>query len=34
LPPAPALPAEVAANTSAKYVQAYRLLTGRDLPLD
>ena len=34
LPPAPALPAEVAANTSAKYVQAYRLLTGRDLPMD
>ncbi|MGA2991502.1 MAG: phosphoribosylaminoimidazolesuccinocarboxamide synthase [Candidatus Korobacteraceae bacterium] len=33
-PPAPALPADVAANTSAKYVQAYRLLTGRDLPLD
>jgi phosphoribosylaminoimidazole-succinocarboxamide synthase len=34
LPPAPGLPADVAANTSAKYVQAYRLLTGRDLPLD
>jgi phosphoribosylaminoimidazole-succinocarboxamide synthase len=31
-PPAPGLPAEVAANTSAKYVEAYRLLTGRDLP--
>jgi phosphoribosylaminoimidazole-succinocarboxamide synthase len=34
LPPAPALPAEVAANTSAKYVEAYRQLTGRDLPAD
>jgi phosphoribosylaminoimidazole-succinocarboxamide synthase len=34
LPPAPGLPPDVAANTSAKYVQAYRLLTGRDLPLD
>jgi phosphoribosylaminoimidazole-succinocarboxamide synthase len=34
LPPAPALPADVAANTSAKYVAAYRQLTGRDLPLD
>ncbi len=33
-PPAPGLPSEVAANTSAKYVQAYRLLTGRELPLD
>jgi phosphoribosylaminoimidazole-succinocarboxamide synthase len=31
-PPAPGLPAEVAANTSAKYVEAYRLLTGHDLP--
>ncbi len=34
LPPAPALPPDVAANTSAKYVQAYRQLTGRDLPMD
>ncbi|MGD0975552.1 MAG: phosphoribosylaminoimidazolesuccinocarboxamide synthase [Candidatus Korobacteraceae bacterium] len=34
LPPAPALPADVAANTSAKYVEAYRRLTGRDLPMD
>ena len=34
LPPAPALPADVAANTSAKYVEAYRRLTGRDLPVD
>jgi phosphoribosylaminoimidazole-succinocarboxamide synthase len=31
-PPAPGLPADVAANTSAKYVEAYRLLTGHDLP--
>ena len=31
-PPAPALPPEVQANTSAKYVEAYRQLTGRDLP--
>jgi phosphoribosylaminoimidazole-succinocarboxamide synthase len=30
-PPAPALPAEVASRTSEKYVEAYRLLTGRDL---
>ena len=28
------LPADVAANTSAKYVEAYRRLTGRDLPAD
>jgi phosphoribosylaminoimidazole-succinocarboxamide synthase len=34
LPPAPALPSDVAANTSAKYVEAYRRLTGRDLPVD
>ena len=34
LPPAPALPPDVAANTSAKYVEAYRRLTGRDLPMD
>jgi phosphoribosylaminoimidazole-succinocarboxamide synthase len=30
-PPAPALPAEVAAGTGDKYRQAYRVLTGRDL---
>jgi phosphoribosylaminoimidazole-succinocarboxamide synthase len=34
LPPAPALPPDVAANTSGKYVEAYRRLTGRDLPMD
>jgi phosphoribosylaminoimidazole-succinocarboxamide synthase len=31
-PPAPALPAEVANRTSEKYREAYRQLTGRDLP--
>jgi phosphoribosylaminoimidazole-succinocarboxamide synthase len=31
LPPAPALPTEVARKTSEKYVQAYRQLTGREL---
>jgi phosphoribosylaminoimidazole-succinocarboxamide synthase len=31
-PPAPALPEEVQRNTSEKYVQAYRVLTGRELP--
>jgi phosphoribosylaminoimidazole-succinocarboxamide synthase len=31
-PPAPALPAEVAQRTSEKYKQAYRELSGRDLP--
>ena len=30
-PPAPALPAEVAAKTGEKYRQAYRILTGREL---
>ena len=30
-PPAPVLPAEVAVGTSAKYKDAYRLLTGRQL---
>lgn len=30
-PPAPALPAEVAQRTSEKYMEAYRLLTGREL---
>ena len=31
-PPAPALPAEVQVNTSKKYREAYRQLTGRELP--
>lgn len=31
-PPAPALPADVVANTRAKYMDAYRMLTGRELP--
>ncbi len=31
-PPAPGLPEEVQAKTSEKYVEAYRRLTGRDLP--
>ena len=30
-PPAPALPPDVADNTSGKYVEAYRRLTGREL---
>jgi phosphoribosylaminoimidazole-succinocarboxamide synthase len=30
-PPAPSLPDEVAVQTSEKYLQAYRVLTGRDL---
>ena len=30
-PPAPQLPAEVAAATTARYLEAYRLLTGEDL---
>jgi phosphoribosylaminoimidazole-succinocarboxamide synthase len=33
-PPAPELPDEVVANTSAKYLEAYRLLTGKDLADD
>ena len=33
-PPAPALPDDVAGRTSEKYVEAYRLLTGRDLDMD
>lgn len=33
-PPAPPLPAEVVRATSAKYLEAYRLLTGQDLPLN
>ncbi|MBV8206262.1 MAG: phosphoribosylaminoimidazolesuccinocarboxamide synthase [Acidobacteria bacterium] len=31
-PPAPALPGEVAQKTSEKYIEAYRRLTGKDLP--
>jgi phosphoribosylaminoimidazole-succinocarboxamide synthase len=31
-PPAPGLPEAVQQNTSAKYVEAYRRLTGRELP--
>jgi phosphoribosylaminoimidazole-succinocarboxamide synthase len=31
-PPAPALPDEVALKTSKKYIQAYRALSGRELP--
>lgn len=31
-PPAPGLPSEVQANTSAKYVEAYRQITGKELP--
>jgi len=31
-PPAPALPTEVQVNTSNKYQEAYRQLTGRELP--
>ncbi|HMC29801.1 MAG TPA: phosphoribosylaminoimidazolesuccinocarboxamide synthase [Candidatus Angelobacter sp.] len=31
-PPAPALPGEVAQKTSEKYIQAYRVLAGRELP--
>jgi len=31
-PPAPALPEEVARKTSEKYIQAYKLLAGRELP--
>ncbi len=31
MPPAPALPAEVIAKTTEKYVEAYRLVTGMDL---
>jgi phosphoribosylaminoimidazole-succinocarboxamide synthase len=30
-PPAPEIPAEVAAATTARYVEAYRLLTGKEL---
>ncbi len=31
--PAPALPEEVVARTQAKYLEAFRLLTGRELPV-
>ena len=31
-PPAPALPDEVARKTSEKYIQAYKVLAGRELP--
>jgi phosphoribosylaminoimidazole-succinocarboxamide synthase len=31
-PPAPALPEQVQQNTSAKYVEAYRRMTGQELP--
>ena len=30
-PPAPAIPAEIAAATTARYIEAYRLLTGKEL---
>jgi phosphoribosylaminoimidazole-succinocarboxamide synthase len=33
-PPAPPLPDEVVTNTSAKYLEAYRLLTGKELTAD
>jgi len=32
-PPAPEIPSEVAAATTARYLEAYRLLTGRELSL-
>ena len=31
-PPAPSLPEDVALKTSEKYIQAYRILAGRELP--
>ncbi|MDQ4122156.1 MAG: phosphoribosylaminoimidazolesuccinocarboxamide synthase [Acidobacteriota bacterium] len=31
-PPAPALPPEIAAATTAKYIEAFKLLTGQSLP--
>jgi phosphoribosylaminoimidazole-succinocarboxamide synthase len=31
-PPAPALPAEIVKATTKKYLEAYKLLTGKDLP--
>jgi phosphoribosylaminoimidazole-succinocarboxamide synthase len=33
-PPAPSLPEDVAQKTSEKYVQAYRILAGRELPAE
>jgi len=33
-PPAPSLPDDVAQKTSEKYIQAYRILAGRELPAD
>jgi phosphoribosylaminoimidazole-succinocarboxamide synthase len=30
-PPAPAIPEEVASATTARYLEAYRLLTGKEL---
>jgi phosphoribosylaminoimidazole-succinocarboxamide synthase len=33
-PPAPPLPDDVAAATSQRYLEAFRLLTGKDLPVD
>jgi len=33
-PPAPPLPDVIAAATSERYLQAFKLLTGKDLPLD
>ena len=33
-PPAPSLPDDVAVKTSEKYIQAYRILAGRELPAD
>ena len=30
-PPAPAIPPEIAAATTARYLEAYRLLTGKEL---
>ena len=33
-PPAPSLPDDVALKTSEKYVQAYRILAGRELPAE
>jgi phosphoribosylaminoimidazole-succinocarboxamide synthase len=33
-PPAPSLPDDVAQKTSEKYIQAYRILAGRDLPAE
>jgi phosphoribosylaminoimidazole-succinocarboxamide synthase len=33
-PPAPALPDEIVEATSAKYLEAYRLITGHDLPFE